>query len=235
MTRPRVLLVEDDPSIRRFVVLALEDLDIELLEAASLAEARQQLARGPLQLLISDLMLPDGSGATLLQELAADPVRRAGARLVAFSAGINADKRAQLLALGVDEVLAKPVSLPALEECVHRALAGGVPAPAAVAAPLSVVEQYFAGDQALYAAYRASCLAQFAQDRRQGDQAVAAGDLAALRRLAHSLKSVLLPLGHNEAGRQAAALELAAEGADLEGASAGWARLRAELEELPPE
>lgn len=235
MTRPRVLLVEDDPSIRRFVALALEDLEIELLEAASLAEARQRLAAGPPQLLISDLMLPDGSGITLLQELAADPVRRGGARLVAFSAGITADKRAQLLALGVDEVLSKPVSLQALEDCVQRALAGAVAAPAAAPALPSVVEQYFGGDQTLYAAYRASCLGQFALDRQQGDLAAAAGDLGALRRLAHSLKSVLLTLGHGEASRQAAALELTAESADAEAAQVGWTRLRSALTALPPQ
>ena len=234
MTRARVLLVEDDPSIRRFVALALEDLDLELLEAASLAEARLLLATGALRLLISDLMLPDGSGITLLQELAADPARRAGARLVAFSAGITAEKRAQLLALGVDEVLSKPVSLLALEDCVQRALAGTAPASEAAPVPPSVVEQYFGGNQALYAAYRASCLAQFVLDRQQGDQAAAAGEMAALRRLAHSLKSVLLTLGHGEASRQAAALELTAEGADLEAAQAGWARLRNALVALPP-
>ena len=35
MTRPRVLLVEDDPSLRRFVRMALEELPIDLIECDS--------------------------------------------------------------------------------------------------------------------------------------------------------------------------------------------------------
>jgi DNA-binding response OmpR family regulator len=228
------LLVEDDPSIRRFVMLALEDLDIDLFQAASLDEAWQRLAGEPLRLLISDLMLPDGSGLSLLQALAASPGRHAGVRLVAFSAGLTAERCAQLLAMGIDELLAKPVSLSALEACVQRALTDARRACPATSASPSVVERYFGGDQQLHDAYRASCRVQFALDRQQGDLAVTAGDLAALRRLAHSLKSVLRTLGHFAASEAAAALELAAESDEPDRAAAGWARLRAELVALDP-
>lgn len=232
----RVLLVEDDASIRRFVEIALEELPaIEFLQAASLAEAEAVLDAAPVRLLLSDLMLPDGSGTVLLQSLVADPARRAGARLVAFSAGISAARRAQLLALGVDEVLAKPVSLAALVDCVQRALdtaaATAAPAPPQ-AEDADVVARHFGGDHALFTAYRASCLQQFTADRAHGDAAAAAGDVPALRRLAHSLKTVLLTLGHAEASRHAAALEaLAAEGA-APGALAAWPPLRRALETL---
>jgi DNA-binding response OmpR family regulator len=230
---PRVLLVEDDASIRRFVAMALEELPIELVEAGTLAEAEAVLASGPLRLVISDLMLPDGSGMALLQALAADPVRRQGARLAAFSAGISAERRAQLEALGVDEVISKPASLAALEDCVRRALEGAPaapPGPAPVAA--DVVARHFGGDQALYDAFSDACYGQFTQDLRQGDAADAAADLPGLRRLAHSLKSVLQTLGHDDASRAAAALEtLAAEG-DRARAPAGWARLRGLLAPL---
>lgn len=232
---PRVLLVEDDASIRRFVALALEEQPIELVEAGTLAEAEAALAAGPVRLVLSDLMLPDGSGMALLQALAADPARRAGARLAAFSAGISAERRAQLEALGVDEVIAKPASLAALEACVQRALQGApaAPAQAAAEAPATdVVERHFGGDRALYEAFSEACRGQFTLDLRQGDAAEAAGDLPALRRLAHSLKSVLQTLGHEEASRRAAALEaLAAEG-DRNRAPAAWARLKAAVAPL---
>jgi DNA-binding response OmpR family regulator len=232
---PRVLLVEDDTSIRRFVAMALEEMPITLVEAGSLAEAEAALAAGPVVLLISDLMLPDGSGMALLQALAADPARRAGARLAAFSAGISAERRSQLEALGVDEVIAKPASLAALEGCVQRALDGAsaAAAPAAAETPAAdVVERHFGGDRALYEAFSDACYGQFTLDLRQGDAAEAAGDLPALRRLAHSLKSVLQTLGHDEASRTAAALEaLAAEG-DRARAPAAWARLKAAVTPL---
>lgn len=233
----RVLLVEDDASIRRFVEIALEDLPgIALVQAATLAEADAALAAAPARLVLSDLMLPDGSGTALLQSLVADPARRAGARLVAFSAGISAARRAQLEAMGVDEVLAKPVSLAALVDCVQRALDPAAATPASAApAPVTdddVVQRHFGGDRALFEAYRASCRKQFGLDRARGDAAAAAPDLPALRRLAHSLKTVLLTLGHERESRQAVALEaLAAEG-DAARALAAWAPLRAALERL---
>ncbi len=233
----RVLLVEDDASIRRFVEIALEEMPgIRLLQAASLAAAEAELAAAPVRVLLCDLMLPDGSGTALLQSLAADPARRAGARLVAFSAGISATRRAQLEALGVDEVLAQPVPLAALVDCVERALSAAPPA-AAPAAPAAddgedVVTRHFGGDRALFEAYLASCLRQFGADVAQGDAAAAAADLPALRRLAHSLKTVLLTLGHAAASRRAAALETVAAEGDAGRALAAWPALRSTLEAL---
>ncbi|MBZ8140244.1 response regulator, partial [Rubrivivax gelatinosus] len=130
---PRVLLVEDDPSIRRFVQIALEEMAIEFIEAGTLAEARAALAEAPVRLVICDLMLPDGSGVDLLHELASARAATGQPRLVAFSAGISAERREQLEALGVDEVLAKPVPLEELEACAQRAL-DALPAPAAAPA-----------------------------------------------------------------------------------------------------
>lgn len=230
----RVLLVEDDTSIRRFVAMALEELPVSLVEAGTLAEAEAALAGPPFRLVLCDLMLPDGSGLALLQQLVAEPARRQGARLAAFSAGISAERRAQLESLGVDEVLAKPAALAALEACVQRALDAAPPAPppaeAGAAAPADdVVARHFGGNRVLYEAFRASCLQQFTKDRAAGDAAVRGQDLAALRRLAHSLKSVLLTLGHDDASRLAYALETLAADGDAARSAAGWQRLRAAL------
>ncbi|MBZ8141400.1 response regulator, partial [Rubrivivax gelatinosus] len=96
------------------------------------------------------------------------------------------------------------------------------PAPGAVA-------EFFAGDAVLYGAYRASCLPQFLRDVRQGDEALAAGDLGALRRLNHSLKSVLLTLGYVADSERAAAIDRAAAAGDTAAASVGWATLRGAL------
>lgn len=240
--RARVLLVEDDVSIRRFVALALEDLPVDLVEAGTLAEAEAALDAGPTRLVLCDLMLPDGSGLALLQRLVAEPAWRGAARLVAFSAGISAERREQLEALGVDEVLAKPAPLAALEACVQRALQAAPAAPAVPAAPLSTAAEadpaarHFGGDRALYEAFRALTLQQFAKDVDTGDAAVRHGDLPALRRLAHSVKSVLLTLGEDESSRLAAALEALAAESDAERSPAGWLRLRGALAALaqPP-
>jgi HPt (histidine-containing phosphotransfer) domain-containing protein len=64
---------------------------------------------------------------------------------------------------------------------------------------------------------------------RAGDEACGQGDLDALRRLAHSLKTVLETLGLDDAGRRAAALERQMRADGDEGAIALWGRLRRDL------
>jgi CheY-like chemotaxis protein len=241
MNRPRVLLVDDDASIRRFVVLALEELDIELVEVPGVAPAREALGAGRFDLIITDLMMPGETGLDLLQHLADHPAQRGAARVAVFSAGLNAAMQSRLETFDVWRQLSKPISLTALEDCVREAVAARPAPPAAAGADLSAVDgalndderaaiaRHFGGEQALFIAFRASCRAQFAADLRAGDAAVAAGDAAALRRLAHSLKSVLATLGHPMPGATARALEGAAAAADWTAASPLWQQLRAHL------
>lgn len=58
MNLPRVLLVEDDASIARFVELALEELPIELVTCTNVGDAMQALQARHTRLIITDLMLP---------------------------------------------------------------------------------------------------------------------------------------------------------------------------------
>jgi CheY-like chemotaxis protein len=100
VSRPRVVCVDDDASIRRFVELALEDLPVELLTCADATTARELLRQGPVALLITDLMMPGESGFELLASLMADPALRGGALLAVFSAGLNATTRARASSKG---------------------------------------------------------------------------------------------------------------------------------------
>lgn len=237
--RPRVLLVDDDASIRRFVALALEDMAVELVEAEGVPQAREALAGAPFQLIITDLMMPGETGFDLLQHLADHPDQRAGARLAVFSAGIRAETQRRLDALGVWRRLSKPTSLSELEQCVRDAVgadvaSANVPTPPAGDDSLSDAEraalaQHFGGDRTLFLAYRSSCLAQFAHDQRAGDAALSSRDAGALRRLAHSLKSVLATLGLASASAVARQLEDSAARADWDASTPLWHTLRASL------
>lgn len=231
---PRVLVIEDDASIRRFIELALEEEPIELLQAETVAQALQRLrTQGPFRLVLTDLMLPDGSGLQVLQALADEPALRAGARLAVFSAGLSADTRQALARLGVDEVMAKPAPLAQLLQCLAKALAAdAAPAAPAPDPQAAAVSDYFGGNQALYDSFRDTCLLQFAADRRAGDAALQAADWAALRRQAHSLKSVLQTLGHGADAAVARQLEADAAAGLHEAARSGWARLGATLDRL---
>jgi CheY-like chemotaxis protein/HPt (histidine-containing phosphotransfer) domain-containing protein len=234
--RPRVLLVEDDASLQRFVALALEDFEIDLAVVADVDAALADLGAAPAALILSDLMLPGRSGFELIEALAAQPTLLGAARLVVFSAGLTPPTRQRLDRPEVWRLLSKPCSLAELESCVRDALALQQPAaprdlttqsagppdddPAAQA-----VNAHFGGNEALYRAFRSSCLQQFRADLAEGERAQAAADAPALRRLAHSLKSVLLTLGHADASALARTLEDCCEKADWARAAPKWRAL----------
>lgn len=256
MTRPRVLLVEDDASLRRFVRMALDDLPIELLECADVASALPVLAQAPVDLILTDLMMPGESGLDLLQRLKQTPALRGNARVIVFSAGLNAAIRQALSAYDVWLMLDKPVAVSRLESSVRDALTdvntGGVAQGALQAvenlakagdslieSPMPVTPQedrdeairlYFEGSPEIFEPYREACLAQFPEDLAQGSAASLNGDLQGLRRVAHSLKSVLQTLGYPALGDIAKECETLSHTGDLAGARERWATLAPQLQ-----
>ena len=98
--------------------------------------------------------------------------------------------------------------------------------------PEQAIRLYFEGDRELFRAYRAACLAQVPSDIQGGDTASAAADLQTLLRVAHSLKSVLLTLGHPQHGALARTLEETCRAGVLAPAQMQWEALRAHLVRL---
>lgn len=233
----RLLLIEDDASLRRFVALALEDMGVELHVVSSVDEGIAALRAGGFDLIISDLMLPGRSGFDLIRALEAEPALQASARLVIFSAGLRTETRQQLQSPVIWRLLSKPCSLASLQGCVREGLSraaaqAAAPAPTAAATAMAeqqAIDRFFGGKTALFQAFRQGCLAQFQADAALGDAACASGDLAGLRHLAHSLKSVLLTLGHEQASELARRLEDACAAADGPQAHALWPLLRQSL------
>ena len=238
--RPQVLLIEDDASIRRFVSMALEGLPVRLAMATNLSEARTSMREGRFALVLTDLMLPDGSGLDLLQELIEQrPAWRGEAELAVFSAGVNDEARAKLARWGIHRILMKPISLADLErhvlECIQTPAATTAPGPAAgqdaAAARQCAIDKFFWGDAALFDAFALTCHQQFVLDMQQADAAEARAALADLRRLVHSLKTVLLTMGHTDGSALAARTEMAAADA-LPEAWPLWHGLRSALQRL---
>ncbi|AVT10043.1 Hpt domain-containing response regulator [Paracidovorax avenae] len=247
MDRPVVLLVEDDPSVARFVSMALEILPVAVEVCPCVESALAWLQGHRAALIITDLMLPGESGMGLLRRLQAEPALAAGARIVVLSAGLDHAVRQELAASGAWRALDKPVAVAALEQCVREALADPLAPPdSAVATPSAspvpgvresgtpdaeagAIQEYFGGDAFLFRAYRDACLSQFGRDAAEGDRALQSSDLAALRRLCHSLASVLRTLGRTEDGALAREVELAARDGRVEAAQASWKALRVRL------
>lgn len=224
----RVLLLEDDPAVRLFLQMALEPLSLNLVPCATLAQARQALADPGVRLVLTDLALPDGSGLDLLQWVNERTLTTGvPCRTVVFSGGVDPVMEQKLQSLQVWRVLAKPASVGSLMACVSEALTEDGSAVQAPPLPPQTdpLNEFFGGNRALYDAYRATSLVQLAKDLEEGDRAVGAGDLEALRRVAHNLKSALTLLGQAAPAQDARATEeYAAQSASAQ-AHAGWTRL----------
>ena len=148
MSTPKVLLVEDDSSIARFVQMALEELPIELVTCANVPDAMQALHAGGVELIITDLMLPGESGIDLVQRLLQEPVQGRRIPVAVFSAGLTPPVREQLQAMKVWRMVSKPASVAELEACVTDALALVAEPPANAPAPTTTLADEAADDEA---------------------------------------------------------------------------------------
>jgi len=63
----KIMVIEDDPSVRRALVTTLQKMDIPVLAVGTCAQAREEQQKEPADLIVSDLQLPDGNGMELLQ------------------------------------------------------------------------------------------------------------------------------------------------------------------------
>jgi two-component system KDP operon response regulator KdpE len=109
-TSPVVLLIEDDPQIRRFLRASLGAHGYELVEAGTAREGLAQAAARTVDVVLLDLGLPDADGLEVtrrLREWSLVPI------LVISARGQETDKVAALDA-GADDYLTKPFSLPEL-------------------------------------------------------------------------------------------------------------------------
>ncbi|MEV6635584.1 response regulator [Actinoplanes sp. NPDC051470] len=112
----KILLVEDEDLNRTLVKAVLARADIaavrhaEIVDAGSLATAREKLAGEPVDLVLLDMNLPDGNGLTLARELAGGTVTPAGPRpvVVAVTASVLPQDRAAAIEAGCDGFLDKP-------------------------------------------------------------------------------------------------------------------------------
>jgi DNA-binding response OmpR family regulator len=115
---PRVLLVEDDATLRDGLALALRKLDLAVETAADGALALRLIAL-PFDLIVLDLMLPGASGFEVLQALRARD--RLVPVIVLTARGEESDK-VLALELGADDYVTKPFSLRELSARVRAQL-----------------------------------------------------------------------------------------------------------------
>ena len=65
----RVLIIEDEPDIRKTIDYNLSKESFQVFQAGSIAEGEQSILDNNPDVIILDLMLPDGSGLTLCRDI----------------------------------------------------------------------------------------------------------------------------------------------------------------------
>ena len=116
-----ILIVEDDPGFLKLVATELSEQGYTTIPADSLQAARQHLSaeKIPIDLVLSDLRLPDGAGSEILEEIKLLRLRPAFILLTAFG---TISQAVELLKAGADNFLTKPLDFEQLHIAVARAL-----------------------------------------------------------------------------------------------------------------
>lgn len=105
----KILIIEDDPSLRELIAQSLTNRERAVVETAdNLRSALYKIEDYDYDCVLLDIMLPDGSGFTLLERLKAMKKRES---VIIISARDTTDDKVAGLELGADDYLAKPFHL----------------------------------------------------------------------------------------------------------------------------
>ena len=107
MTLRKVLVVDDESSIREMLRLALEISDFECVEARDIHEAYRVITDDTPDIILLDWMLPGGSGIELLRRLKKEEATRA-LPVIMLTAKTHEDNVIQGLEAGADDYMTKP-------------------------------------------------------------------------------------------------------------------------------
>jgi two-component system, NtrC family, response regulator len=119
VSEERLLVVEDEPDQRRLLCELLGAERYTVAEAANVAEAKAELVRAPIDLVISDWKLPDGDGGGLLAHVTEQFSDTAFVMVTAYGTIARA---VEAIRAGADDYLTKPFERQALLLSIERTL-----------------------------------------------------------------------------------------------------------------
>ena len=123
-----VLIVEDEPDIRKTIDYNLSKESFKVVQAESIAEGEKALAANKIDVIILDLMLPDGSGLTLCRDIKSD-AKTKHIPVIILTAKTEEVDRIVGFELGADDYVTKPFSVRELILRVKAILKRGIDSP----------------------------------------------------------------------------------------------------------
>ncbi len=113
-----VLIVDDEDTARSFVSEALGDAGYEAIEAGDLKSANKAIDTGAADIVLLDVVLPDGSGISLLDRISMENPSPPVILITAFG---EVDTAVEAMKKGAQDFLQKPLDLNRLLQAVERA------------------------------------------------------------------------------------------------------------------
>jgi signal transduction histidine kinase/CheY-like chemotaxis protein/HPt (histidine-containing phosphotransfer) domain-containing protein len=238
----RVLVVDDGPENRELLTLVLAEQGLWVEEAENGQVALDKMAAGSYDLVLMDMQMPVLDGYDAAREL-----RRRGVTvpIIALTANAMKGHEAEVLAAGCTGYLTKPLDIDALlrdvagllggtREDEEDAASGGSVFGDLQEEPVGAVRSRFADHPRLAPIVRKFASRLHEQLAHIGE-AVAAGDMAEINRLAHWLSGAAGTVGYDAFTEPSRDLEAASESGDVAAAEAVLHRLvrMAELMEIP--
>ena len=230
-TPATILVVDDDPLNRAMLSMSLDAEGHQVREAGNGREAIAVLAEHAIDVVLTDIEMPEMDGLEATRRIRADGPSTQP-RVVAMTANAMQGDREACLAAGMDDYLAKPIR----PEQLAAALAA-TPNRAADRPKITVLDrsalarlQAIAPNAEALARLVASFLDNGAVLIAKMAEAAGAGDAEALRRHSHTLKSNAASFGASDLSEHCAALEARARAGDLAGADETVTRIAQEFD-----
>src|SRR3989441_6264338 len=117
--RAKVMVVEDDPDIRKILELFLTEKAFRVKSAESASQALEMLAEEPIDLILSDVRMPGMSGLDLLRHL---KERDPDIQLVLMSGYSSVKDAVEAIRLGAADYVEKPIDFRRLERVLQTVL-----------------------------------------------------------------------------------------------------------------
>jgi len=124
-----ILIIDDDPQIRRMLREALECTGHVVVESVNGAEGLELYRSQPADLIICDLVMPEKSGITMIRELIHDFPQLKFITMSGFTKSLGCTSLEFTKRLGAQWMIPKPFEIADMLEAVEKVLAQTDPVP----------------------------------------------------------------------------------------------------------
>ena len=117
--KPLILAVDDEENIRNLITYTFEEHNLEVMTAENGKAAITILENNPIDVIITDLLMPTMTGLALIREM---KKRKSAIPIIIITAYGNTEMVKEIIAEGVFRLIEKPLDFDILVPIVHDAI-----------------------------------------------------------------------------------------------------------------